>query len=353
MSLRAGQRRTKTSLKAKKRKRQAPRRAALGRAAFSQERGQVTPGSVAIEIPPFTGATGDLSVMNRGMSNMLITDVVNGAGDDCNAAVIEVEHRDDILKELEFQQSPYVDPATRVQRNFIIGDVEVKGTLKNRRVPLPAPQKLDYDVRLIDKKTGKEVGRVQGSMDASDVFAGEQALAKQLNEELCKLSDVYEVRLDVVDSAAFATHVAGGRLSSVLSARRSDKKARVWRDQGTLQWQDLSFTSKTDCSYLSPTAPVIPWDVTLTDKGGGLLQVDWKPAGSDMATASVKCPGDPPPPPIAGQPGPALTTAGPYSFTVPYAGGTQKIEGGVTAGGDGWTNNGTMIITPAGVAPMG
>ena len=33
-------------------------------------------------------------------------------------------------------------------------------------------------------------------MDASDVFAGEEALAKKLNEELCKLSDVYEVRLD-------------------------------------------------------------------------------------------------------------------------------------------------------------
>ena len=149
--------------------------------------------------------------MNRGMANMLITDILNGAGSECDTAIVEVEHRDDILKELEFQQSPYVDPSTRVQRDFVIGDVEVKGTLKNRRAPLPAPQKLDYDVRLIDKKTGKEVGRVQGSMDASDVFAGEEALAKQLNEELCKLSDVYEVRLDVVNSSAFATHVAGGR----------------------------------------------------------------------------------------------------------------------------------------------
>ena len=356
VSLKAGQRRTKASLKAKKRRRpRAKRSDARGRASFVQERGQVTPGSVAIEIPPFTGATGDLSVMNRGIANMLITDVVNGAGSDCDATVIEVEHRGDILKELEFQQSPYVDPSTRVQRNFVIGDVEVKGTLKNRRAPLPAPQKLDYDVRLIDKKTGKEVGRVQGSMDASDVFAGEEALAKQLNEELCKLSDVYEVRLDVVNASTFATHVAGGRLSSVLSAKRSDKKARVWRDQGTFQWQDLTFTSKTECSYIDPTAPVVPWSATLTDQGGGRLKVDWEPTGNDMATASVKCPGSPgspPPPPIAGQPGPGLTSAGPYSFTVPYAGGTQKIAGGVTAGGDGWTNNGTMIITPAGVARM-
>ena len=355
VSLKAGQRRTKTSLKAKLRKRRG-KRSAGARAAYVQERGQVTPGSVAVEIPPFTGATGDLSVMNRGMANMLITDVVNGAGDDCGATVIEVDRIGDILKELEFQNSPYVDPSTRVQRNFIKGDVQVKGSLTSRRAPLPAGPQLDYDVRLIDKKSGNEIGRIKGSMSASDVFAGEQELAKKLNEELCKLSDVYEVRLDVVNSSTFATHVAGGRLSSVLSARRSDKKARVWRDQGTLQWQDLSFTSKTPCSYIDPTAPVIPWAVTLTDQGGGQLKVDWEPTGSDMATASVKCPGppgQPPPPPIPGQPGAALTSAGPYSFNVPYAGGTQKIEGGVTLGGDGWTNNGTMIVTPAGVARMG
>ena len=83
------------------------------------------------------------------------------------------------------------------------------------------------------------------------------------------------------------------------------------------------------CSYIDPTAPVIPWSATLTDQGGGLLKVDWEPTGNDMATASVKCPGspgNPPPPPIPGQPGPGLTSAGPYGFTVPYAGGTQKMR---------------------------
>ena len=75
--------------------------------------------------------------------------------------------------------------------------------------------------------------------------------------------------------------------------------------------------------------------------------------GPDAVTASVQCPDKPPPPPIPGQPGPALTTAGPSSFTVPYAGGKQTIAGGITAGGDGWTNNGTMTVTPSGVARIG
>ncbi len=353
VSLKAGQRRTKASLKAKKRKKPRAKRSASARTAYSQERGQVTPGRVAVEIPPFTGATGELSVMNRGMANLLITDVVNGAGEDCGATVIEVDRIGDVLKELEFQQSPYVDPATRVQRNFVIGDVQVKGTLTTRRAPLPVGSKLDYDVRIIDKKSGRDVGRLQGSMNGGGgVFDGEEALAKRLNEELCKLSDVYEVKLDVVDSATFATHVAGGRLSSTLRARRSDRKARVWRDQGTLQWLGLTFTSKTECSYISPIAPVVPWSVTLTDQGDGNLKVEWAPTGSDLATASVDCPGDPDPPPIPGQAGPALTTAGPNGFTVPYAGGSQAIQGGVTTGADGWTNNGTMTVTPSGVARM-
>jgi hypothetical protein len=240
-----------------------------------------------------------------------------------------------------------------VQRNFVISDVQVRGTLTTRRAPLPVGAKLDYDVRIIDKKTGAELGRLQGSMNAGKVFDGEEALARQLNEELCKLSDVYEVRLDVTDSATFASHVAGGKLTSTLKARRSDKKARIWRDQGTFQWQDLTFTSKSDCSYFAPVAPTVPWSVTLTDQGNGTLKVEWRPDGPDVVTASVQCPGKPPSPPIPGQPGPALTTAGPTSFTVPYAGGKQTIAGGITAGGDGWTNNGTMTVTPSGVARIG
>jgi hypothetical protein len=64
--------------------------------------------------------------------------------------------------------------------------------------------------------------------------------------------------------------------------------------------------------------------VTITDAGGGELQVAWAPGGNDSTTASVDCqpsgPGDPDPPPIPGQPGVALLNMGPGTFVVPYAG---------------------------------
>jgi len=38
------------------------------------------------------------------------------------------------------------------------------------------------------------------------------------------------------------------------------------------------------------------------------------------------------------------------SFTVPYAGGTQAITGGLSDGGDGFFNTGSMTVKPSGVA---
>lgn len=341
VTLKSGQRRVKTSLKARKRNKSSRKRA---RSAYTQELGQVTPGSVAVEIPSFTGATGELGVMNKGLADMLITDVVGtgGAGDECDVAVLEVEHRADVIKELELQKSPYFDPSTRVTRNFILGDVEVRGTLSNGA----GDKTLGYDLRLIDKSSGNEVGRLQGSLDTADMFDAETKLAKQLNDELCKLSDVYEVKLTVNGSGDFATHSATGTLDTTINAKRTGKKSKIWRGDGSLSWTNMGYSSKIDCSYMPEPAPVIPWSVTLTNNGGGMLDVEWQPGGNDMTTATVVCKGGS----VGGQPGTSLLQAGPNQFQIPVAGGTQVISGGFTAVGSGWTNNGTITIKPKGVA---
>jgi len=333
VSLKPGQRRRKLTLR--RRKPRAKRRRA--RAAWTQELGQVSPGRIAVEIPAFTGATGDLAVLNRGMAALLITDVVQ-AGEDCGVDVLEVEHRDDILKELELQKSPYFDQSTAVRRNFILGDVEIKGTLS------AAGSGLGYDVRIVDKRSGAELGRVKGTM-GSDVFAGEEQLAKQINDELCKLSDVYEVTLKVTGSATFATHLAGGTLESTIRAMRPNRRARTWTGDGQYGWSGLNFVAKIPCSYVAPVAPVVPWNVKLSDAGSGQLQVEWMPGGNDMATATVVCKDGS----VPGQPGTALLTTGPTSFRVPYAGGSQALSGNLGAG-DGWVNTGTITVKPAGVA---
>lgn len=340
VSLKPGQRRKKLTLRRTQKRKKARARRSGARAAFVQELGQVTPGRIAVEIPAFTGATGELSVLNKGMAAMLITDVVQ-AGEECGVDVLEVEHRDAILKELELQKSPYFDQSTAVKRNFVLGDVEIKGTLS------AAGSKLGYDVRLVDKRTGAELGRIQGSMDADDAFVGEQQLAKQLNDELCKLSDVYEVTLKLTGSATFATHLAGGTIDSTIRALRPNRRARTWTGEGQYAWSGLTFVSKLPgCSYVSPIAPVVPWNVKLSDAGSGELQVEWNPGSSDASSATVVCKEGS----VAGQPGTSVLTTGPTSFRLPHAGGSQALAGLLGSGADGWENSGTITVKPAGVA---
>ena len=363
LTLKAGQRRTKASLKKAKRPKKKRKRRA--RAAFVQELGQVTPGRLAVVLPYFTGLTdqeGDF--LQKGLADLLTTDLINlgdgsgTSGGGCRYSMREINRLADVLREIDLSQSRYADPATRITRNMLIPDVEIRGTLKRVRAPLPAGQRIEYETRLVDARTGKDLSRLTGSLPIEGFFQAEEELARNLSKELCKLSDVYEVKLDLQGTGTFATHNASGTLHSTLRARRgSEGGGAVWRDSGTLIWEDLDFKSKTPpCEMIDPIAGVLPWSVTIIDTGGE-LQVTWLAENAGIAgssTASMDCPpsgpGDPDPPPIPGQAGTSLLLVEPTTFTLPYTGGTQPIGGELTDGGDGFRNSGTITITPAGIA---
>lgn len=342
VTLKAGQKRTKANLKKGRRKKK--KRA---RAAYVQERGQVTPGNIAVEIPDVTGdLTGDFSAVRRGLNDLVVADIV---GDelkpDCDIAVLEVDRRADILKELEFQQSEYVDPSTRVQRNFILGDVEITG----RATQIDANTiEVTYGMR--DKRTGQDLGSVKGRAGGDRFFEDLEDLSKKLGDELCKLSDTYEVTLNAQGRGNFATHSATGTMQATLKARRANRKAKTWTRTGPIAWANPAFSSKTNCAYISPVIPTVQWTVTLEVAGDNLLKVNWGLDANDMTTASIDCPpsgkDDPDPPPFPGQPGTALINTGPASFTLPFAGGTQPITGEVADGADGFFNTGTMVVKP-------
>ena len=48
-----------------------------------------------------------------------------------------------------------------------------------------------------------------------------------------------------------------------------------------------------------------------------------------------------------GLPGPSVLAMTPLTFTVPAAGGAQALGGTILDGGDGFTTNGTLTVTPA------
>lgn len=344
LTLKPGQRRRGAKLTA----RRTPRRRA--RSAFVQERGQATPGQIAVAVHRFTGATGDreLDTLARGIADLVIVDVLNGVQRCGGVVLVERIRLADVLRELEFQQSPYVDPSTRVTRNMIREDVEVRGTLGKGADGRPV-----MTMRTTEVATGRVLQTYEMAV-GDDPFAVEETLARRLSDDLCKLSDTYEVTLDVAGAGRFATHEGTGTIQLVLRARRTDRAARVWTAEGPLQWTGVSFTSKTPpCVMVDPIVPTVAWNVRLEDAGDGQLEVTWGWSGNDGPTASIDCPpggpDDPDPPPQPGLPGPALLGSGPTTFTIPYAGAATPVGGGISDQGDGWFNTGTLTIRPKGV----
>ena len=166
---------------------------------------------------------------------------------------------------------------------------------------------------------------------------------KRAEEQKC---GDYKVTLQVNGSGNFATHSTSGVLTTSVTATRPDPKAAKWSGSAPSAWANVAFVSKTDCPYHSPVSNGT-FTVELELTGAGALKVTWSTdAGGGMATGSVDCPpdGENDPPPIPGQPGPALIGIAPFTFELPAGGGTQVLSGGFTDGGDGWTNDGTLTV---------
>ena len=342
VSLKPGQRRRGAKLT---RGRKA-RRKARARAAFVTERGNRRHGTVAGGIYPFSGPKGgDLGMFATGFHDLLTTDVLQEIEQRCRGRVAlrEVARLKDVLREFELGESRYADKSTFKPRDLIILDVAIRGTVSEGPDGVPR-----VAMTITNDRTGAKLGTIEASL-GSDVFAGAERAAGQLTEKLCALSETYEVTLDVNGSGRFATHGATGTMHAVLMARRSGD---AWIASGPLQWQNVAFTSKTECPYVSVVIPTITWSVKITD-AQDQLAVEWSREGNDSTTASVDCPpggpDDPDPPPIPGQSGTALLNAGPGSFTLPYTGGVVPVSGVVQDGGDGFFNQGTIKVTPIGI----
>lgn len=344
LTLKPGQRRRGAKLTARRKKRR------TARSAFVQERGQATPGRIAVAVHRFTGSTGDreLDTLAGGIADLVIVDVLNNVQRCGSVVLVERIRLADVLRELEFQQSPYVDPSTRVTRNMILEDVDVRGALGKGADGRPV-----MTMRTTETATGRVLQTYELPV-GDDPFAVQETLARRLSDDLCQLSDTYEVTLDVAGTGRFATHEGTGTIQQVLRARRTDRAARVWTGEGPLQWTGVSFTSKTPpCVMVDPIVPVVAWNVRLEDAGDGQFKVTWGWSGNDTTTASIDCPpggpDEPDPPPQPGLPGPALLGSGPMTFTIPYAGAVTPVGGGVSDQGDGWFNTGTLTIRPKGV----
>ncbi len=311
--------------------------------AYTQESGAITPGRIAFSVERFTGATGDLGVMNRGLTDMLQTDLSRTP---CRTALVaNSSDRAVIEAELGFQRSRYVDPSTRVVRNFVTPDIVVRGRLQTRGADLV------YTLVLVDRRTGRTLETVSGAL-RGDIFAAAQGLASRLARRICTYGEVFEVTFTGTGTGIFATHSTNGTLSATLITARPVAKdtggAIRWEGSAPVSWTNVVITSTTECSYDDPVSGGT-WGARLA-RVGESLEVEW--FAGPVGTATVVCPdGEGGEIRIPGQPTLALLGSQPAKFRLP-ATAMQPVRGGLTDQGYGWDNALELKVRTIRVEPL-
>lgn len=185
----AGQRRSlPLTLKKFKKPRKGKKAKRKARAANINPRdGREYPGE-AYGVPRFSVVGGDAEIaqLGRGTMEMLITDLMTKK---CPFTVVEVDKRPEILKELAFQQSEYVDPASAVEPGHLIDpEILIRGRVEDRP---GTPHRLALIAWLEDAKTGARLsGDVSSVTLATDYFQSEERLAMLIQRDLiCARAD--------------------------------------------------------------------------------------------------------------------------------------------------------------------
>jgi hypothetical protein len=333
LTLAPGQRRTDVTIAL-------PRGRAGHSAGRHQEGGAITPGRIAFSVERFTGATGDLGVMNRGLADLLQTDL---SSTPCRTALVATASDRAVIEgELGFQRSRYVDPSTRVVRNFVTPDIVVRGRLQTRGTDLV------YTLVLVDRRTGRTLETLSSAL-RSDYFAAAQQLAARLARRLCTYGEVFEVTFTGTGTGNFATHSASGTLSATpITARPVAKDAggaTRWEGSAPVSWTKVVITSTTECSYVDPVSGGTRG--ARLARVGESLEVEWLADKGATGTATVMCRGFP----VPGQPTTSLIGSQPARFRLP-ATAMRPVRGGLQDQGYGWDNVLELKVRTIRVEPL-
>lgn len=141
--------------------------------------------AVAVRYFEYSG-TDDLAIYRKGLTELIVTDLVqltsepNSRFGDCKLAVVEWEKRDLIQKELDFQQSRYVDPSSRVEKHWIDPHYFIEGKLTG------TADTLEWTLQLRDARSGNVVAIDKGSIPASQALDVSGGIADRFACSLCR-----------------------------------------------------------------------------------------------------------------------------------------------------------------------
>jgi hypothetical protein len=153
--------------------------------------------------------------------------------------VVEIRHRQAILRELALQRTKLVDPSTRVGGGHLLQPrymVRGGGTRT-------ASGRLTYSIRVVDLKTGRTTATVQGAGTDASFLADVARLGRELREKLCSHLFSFEglkLHFDAVEAGVSVDYVLAGRVCA------ADPYARPWRIHVTGRWVIPSGTKPID-----------------------------------------------------------------------------------------------------------
>ncbi len=308
-----------------------------------------TPGAPIVAVRSLTGPPPNY--LGKWMSALLLADIVQG-NQRCTPTVVEWERRAEAIAEIEFSNSRYGDPATRIPRGRLLQpELFIEGSATEA-----ADGSISWAVQLRDAASGKIVGGDATTVPPNgDPFEAQEQLANRLLDQIC--GGTYDINLTLRTDANLATHTSGGNLNATLTATGSKvgkSPPQVFNATTTASYQGVTWASKAaNCAYATELAIPDTIGFTLSITPGGLLHVVWTSSGElrTLGTFEAKTLGTRTctflydVESFPGQLGPWLVFPTPLEFDIPVDGGQQTVGGGFTVGGAGWTHSGTIIIT--------
>lgn len=136
-----------------------------------------------VGVPYFTGAA---PYQNRGLASMVQTDLVQlNKGPPCAFTVVELQRRDDVVREIRLQQTRFFDPATTVRPGRLLQPNHVvRGSLVSA-----AGGALGYTIRVMRGGTVK--GSISGRIPENAWLTASEGIAREVAKIICDETPLY------------------------------------------------------------------------------------------------------------------------------------------------------------------
>ncbi len=311
--------------------------------------GSEVAGITAYTVEALKGGTGDWAGMGKALPAFIQTELYDATT--CpTQGIANASERRYLENTLRFRSGRVVTKGTRVQRNLIIPDLAVIGSLKG------SGSRATASFAVTDKRTGKVVDSFEGTVSKTKFSAGVRRFAKLISERLCRTPPAYELTLKVNGTTDVQSHTATGVLAATMTAKQTGgaggQPDATWRADGKLAWSQITYKNKTSdkCPYVNIVPAAGTWTATLSTLGGQLT-VDWGASAEfyvSFTTATLQCPGQTG---VFNQPGPSFAGILPNAQKLPFSGGVLPVGGDLNVGGQAVRNVGTLTVKPLWSAP--